>query len=88
MYIYCNFVQGYVNLGTSVCALCEDVILKRVNEPGLFQFSCKEQHYFAMWGIPELLEAVASFLTRHLAPDLPVLPENVSFAYNIALYEL
>jgi hypothetical protein len=72
-------LQGYVNLGTSVCALCEDVILKRVNEPGLFEFSSKEQHYFEMWGIPEFREALASFLTCRLAPDLPVLPENVSF---------
>jgi len=68
--------------------LNEDVILKRVNEPGLFQFSSKEQHYFPMWGIPEFREALASFLTRHLAPDLPVLQENVSFVCNIALYEL
>ena len=82
------FVQGYVNLGTSVSALCEDIILKRVNETGLFQFGPKEQHYFPMWGIPELREALASFLTRHLAPDLPVLPENVSFVCNIALHEL
>jgi hypothetical protein len=41
-----------------------------------------------MWGISEFREALASFLTRHLAPDLPVLPENVSFVCNIALYEL
>lgn len=69
--------EGYVNLGTSVSAICEDVILKRVNEPGLFQFGAKEQHYFPMWGIPELREALASFLSRHLAPDLPVLSQNV-----------
>jgi len=41
-----------------------------------------------MWGIPEFREALASFLTSHLAPDLPVLSENVSFVCNIALYEL
>jgi hypothetical protein len=81
-------VQRYVNLGTSVCALCEDVILKHVNEPGLFQFGSKEQHYFPMWGVPELCEALASFLTYHLAPDLPVLPENVSFVCNFSVYDL
>jgi hypothetical protein len=41
-----------------------------------------------MWGIPEFREALASFLTSHLAPDLPVPPENVSFVCNIALCEL
>jgi hypothetical protein len=79
--LHCNLyfpVQGYVNLGTSVSALCDDVILKRVNEPCLFKFDSKEQHYFPMWGIPEFREAIASCLTRHLAPNSPVLPENVS----------
>lgn len=71
-------VQGYVNLGTSVSALCEDIILKRVNEPHLFEFDSKEQHYFPMWGVPEFREAIASCLTRHFAPSSPVCPENVS----------
>ncbi|PNF40153.1 hypothetical protein B7P43_G09761 [Cryptotermes secundus] len=41
------------------------------------KFGSKEQHYFPMWGTTEMCEALASCLTRHLAPDLPVLPENV-----------
>jgi hypothetical protein len=81
-------MQGYINLGTSVSALCEDLILKRINEPGLFQFGSKEQHYFPMWGIPQLCEALASCLTRHLAPDSPVLPENVSSIHKVAIHNL
>jgi hypothetical protein len=80
-------VQGYVNLGTSVSALCEDIILKCVNEPGLFQFGSEDQHYFPMWGIPEFREAIASCLSRHLAPNSPVLPENVSSIDNVAIDE-
>ncbi|XP_069678877.1 probable inactive 1-aminocyclopropane-1-carboxylate synthase-like protein 2 [Periplaneta americana] len=72
-----NNKMGYVNLGTSVSALCEDLILKRLNQSDLFQFGLKAQHYYPMWGIPELREAIANCLTRHLAADRPVLPENV-----------
>lgn len=59
-----------------------------MNEPDLFRFGSKEQHYFPMWGITELREALASCLTRHLAPDSPVLPENVSSIHKDVLYEL
>lgn len=59
-----------------------------MNEPDLFQFGSKEQHYFPMWGTTELREALASCLTRHLAPDLPVLPENVSSIDKVMIYEL
>jgi hypothetical protein len=77
-----------VNLGTSVSALCEDVILKRINEPNLFQFGSKEQHYFPMWGTVEFREALASCLTCHLAPNSPVLPRNVSSILKVVQYEL
>ena len=62
-------------------SLCEDIVLEKVNEPGLFQFTSKEQHYFPMWGIPECRKAIASCLSRHLSPNMLLHEDNVSVGY-------
>ncbi|KAJ9597570.1 hypothetical protein L9F63_011571 [Diploptera punctata] len=68
---------GYVNFGTAVSTLCDDIMLARLNAPGTFEFEAKDLHHSTMWGTSECREAIANLLTRLLSPDRPLHADNV-----------
>ena len=59
--------------------LCDDILLERLNEPGIYHYETKELHYFSLWGTQQCREAIANCLTRIFSPDRPLHPDNVSF---------
>ena len=59
--------EGYVNLGTAVKSLSEDVLTARLHQPDLWRPQPSWQHYMGLNGTQDLLRAAAGFLQQKLA---------------------
>ena len=73
--------EGFVNLGTAVNSLCEDIIKERLDKVSgeyeceseevlqgdVFRHEAPWQHYMGLNGTEELLRVVAEFLSARLA---------------------
>lgn len=79
MDIMSSNLQGIINMGTAQSHLMAEELTQQLVKSNAFTFSKKYQQYYDFSGIPELKEAIANFLTRHLNPHKQLLPEHVSF---------
>ncbi|XP_076064836.1 1-aminocyclopropane-1-carboxylate synthase-like protein 1 [Oratosquilla oratoria] len=70
--------EGIVNMGTAVNRVMEVELIERLTKPDALRFEQRYMHYFNNSGLLELRQAVADTLTRHLAPDNPVSPDNLA----------
>ncbi|XP_076064842.1 1-aminocyclopropane-1-carboxylate synthase-like protein 1 [Oratosquilla oratoria] len=68
---------GIVNMGTAVNRVMEVELVERLTRTDALRFEQQYMHYFNPSGLLELRQAVADTLTRHLAPDNPVSPDNL-----------
>ncbi|XP_076064845.1 putative inactive 1-aminocyclopropane-1-carboxylate synthase-like protein 2 isoform X2 [Oratosquilla oratoria] len=68
---------GIVNMGTAVNRVMEEELAERLTNSDALRFDQRYQHYFNPSGVLELRQAVADTLTRQLAPDNPVSPDNL-----------
>ena len=75
--------EGFVNLGTAVNGLCEDIIKERLDkvvvddtsdikyikilQGGMFRHEAPWQHYMGLSGTNDLLGTVAKFLSERMA---------------------
>lgn len=72
-----NNPKGIVNMGTAVNSLMEEELATRLMQGDCLSFTSNHQHYFDFSGVRQLKEAVANFLTRHLHPRQPIIPQNL-----------
>lgn len=69
--------HGIINMGTAQSHLMAEELTQQLSKSSAFTFSKKYQQYYDFSGIPELKEAIANFLTRHLNPHKQLLPEYI-----------
>lgn len=69
--------HGIINMGTAQSHLMAEELTQQLVKSNAFTFSKKYQQYYDFSGIPELKEAIANFLTRHLNPHKQLLPEHI-----------
>jgi DNA-binding transcriptional MocR family regulator len=75
---------GYINLGTAVNCLCEDVILERFLRGDLWSHEPAWQHYTGLNGTEDLLRTAAGFLQERLAQGQPVSPEHLRMVNGVS----
>ena len=68
--------KGYVNLGTGINALCEDILGERLLQGDLWDHQPSWQHYHGLGGTPDLLRTTSAFLQERLA-QVTLLPSYV-----------
>jgi len=68
---------GYVNLGTAVNGLCEDLLAEKLQQGDLWQHEREWQHYYGLNGTPDLLNVTANFLQERLAQGEKLSAENL-----------
>ena len=72
-----TLLQGVINFGTSITSVMEEELTERLTEGEALRYGVEYQHYYAFSGVEELRKAVADTLTRQLAPNNPVDPDDV-----------
>ncbi|XP_076064837.1 putative inactive 1-aminocyclopropane-1-carboxylate synthase-like protein 2 [Oratosquilla oratoria] len=69
--------KGIINLGTAITRTMEDEIKVRMMQGDALRYGVEYQHYYNYSGIEDLRKATADILTRQLAPDNPVSPDDL-----------
>jgi len=75
---------GYVNLGTAVNSLCEDLIAERLRREDLWQHEPEWQHYYGLNGTPDLLNVTTNFLQERLAKGQKLSAENLRMVNGVS----
>eukprot|EP00090_Calanus_glacialis_P002417 TRINITY_DN11811_c0_g1_i4.p1 TRINITY_DN11811_c0_g1~~TRINITY_DN11811_c0_g1_i4.p1 ORF type:complete len:423 (-),score=100.76 TRINITY_DN11811_c0_g1_i4:67-1335(-) len=76
--------EGFVNLGTAVNSLCEDVIKERFDKGDLFSHEASWQHYVGLNGTEDLLTVVAQFLSDRMAQSNTISPSNIRLVNGVS----
>jgi len=76
--------EGFVNLGTAVNSLCEDIIKERLDKGDVFRHEASWQHYMGLNGTQELLSVVAQFLSDRIAQPVRILPSNLRLVNGVS----
>jgi len=75
---------GYVNLGTAVNGLCEELLSERLRRHDLWQHESDWQHYFGLNGTPDLLRVTSNFLQERLAQGEKLSAENLRMVNGVS----
>merc|ERR1712088_1278569 len=76
--------EGYVNLGTAVNGLCEELLSERLRRHDLWRHESDWQHYFGLNGTPDLLRVTTNFLQERLAQGEKLSAENLRMVNGVS----
>ena len=76
---------GYVNLGTAVNALVEDLMQERLTKGDLFEHKTEWQHYYGLNGSPDITATAAQFLTERVTRgQVTISPSNLRLVNGVS----
>eukprot|EP00092_Neocalanus_flemingeri_P016038 GFUD01017358.1.p1 GENE.GFUD01017358.1~~GFUD01017358.1.p1 ORF type:complete len:423 (+),score=120.19 GFUD01017358.1:70-1338(+) len=76
--------EGFVNMGTAVNSVCEDVIKDRFDKGDLFSHETAWQHYMGLNGTEDLLNVMAEFLSERMAQSVRINPGNIRLVNGVS----
>jgi len=77
--------NGYVNLGTAVNALVEDLMQERLTKGDLFEHKTEWQHYYGLNGSPDITATAAQFLTERVTRgQVTISPSNLRLVNGVS----